>query len=274
MIRIHILTCGEVGVDEAVPNRGVSRNPLAYTGLLRSKSHRIHLPVKAFYIDHPKGRLLVDTGWDSAVREHPIRTLTFPMWFASKPILPSDAAVDEQLSALGVKPDMLDYVIMTHMDIDHDSGLRLVRGAKRIMLSPGEWEAIHSLQARYVKKPLADIRFEQIPFVSDDTAPFGRAWDVFGDQTVMVISTPGHSQGSVTVRVSDGERFALIVGDTGYNSDSWEKLNLPGPLYDKVAMKKSLSWVAEQRALPECIAVLAAHDSAEKRKKIDLEGSI
>jgi N-acyl homoserine lactone hydrolase len=78
VIRIHILRCGSVGVDEAVPNRGVSKNALAYTGLFRTRRHHITLPVKAFYIEHPKGRILVDTAWDSAVREHPIRTLTFP----------------------------------------------------------------------------------------------------------------------------------------------------------------------------------------------------
>ena len=63
MIRIHILTCGEVGVDPAVPDRGISRNRLAYTGLLRSPKRRIWLPVKAFLIEHPQGRILVDTGW-------------------------------------------------------------------------------------------------------------------------------------------------------------------------------------------------------------------
>lgn len=39
-IKIHVMKCGEVGVDPAVPDRGVSGNPLAYTGLFRSsKGH-------------------------------------------------------------------------------------------------------------------------------------------------------------------------------------------------------------------------------------------
>ena len=137
-IHIHTLVCGQVGVDPAVPNRSISRNPWAYTGLFRSAKRRIWLPVKAFLIDHPQGKMLVDTGWDSAVRDHPIRTITFPMWFASKPKLLPGEAVDERLAALGIQPEELHTVLLTHMDIDHDSGLRLVQRARRIVISPEE----------------------------------------------------------------------------------------------------------------------------------------
>lgn len=274
MIRIHILNCGSVGVDEAVPNRGISKNTLAYTGLFRTQRHHTTLPVKTFYIEHPKGKILVDTAWDSAVRKHPIHTLTFPMWFASKPILPPGEAVDERLAALGIKPNMLDYVILTHMDIDHDSGLRLVKNAQRIMVSPEEWSAIHFSQLRYVRRPWKNIPLKQMCFTEDKSAPFGLSWDVFRDGTVKVLSMPGHSQGSVIVRVSAGEKFALIVGDTGYNRASWENLNLPGPVYDREKMKQSLAWVAAEMKKSECAAVLAAHDPEEQRSIIELEDLI
>jgi N-acyl homoserine lactone hydrolase len=53
----------------------------------------------------------------------------------------------------GSTPKDLAYVLMTHMDIDHDSGLRLVRGARQILVSPQEWAAVHSGQVRYAKRP-------------------------------------------------------------------------------------------------------------------------
>ena len=271
MIRIHVLTCGEVGVDPAVPDRGVSRNTLAYTGLLRSPGRRIWLPVKAFLIEHPRGRILVDTGWDGDVRTHPIRTLTFPMWFASKPRLPAGAAVDEQLAALGLAPRDLDAVLMTHMDIDHDSGLRLVRAAKRILVSPEEWAALHAGQVRYAKRPWKGIPLAQMPLADDPAAPFGRAWDVWGDGSVRVLLTPGHTQGSVSLLVAGQNGFALLVGDTGYNRASWESLRLPGPVYDRQAMRASLAWVQKMRQDPRCLAVLAAHDPEETRKLIEIQ---
>ncbi len=271
MIRIHVLNCGEVGVDPAVPDRGISRNAVAYTGLFRSPKRRIWLPVKAFWIEHPRGDILVDTGWDSAVRAHPVKTLTFPMWFASKPRLPAGAAVDEQLAAGGRTPQDLAYVLMTHMDIDHDSGLRLVRNAKQILVSPQEWSALRSGQVRYAKRPWKGIPIGQMPLKNDPAAPFGQSWDVWGDGSVVVLLTPGHTQGSVSIRVSGENGFVLLVGDTGYNRRSWESLRLPGPVFDPAAMRESLAWVQRMRQDPACLAVLAAHDPEETRSVIELQ---
>lgn len=271
MIRIHVLACGQVGVDPAVPDRSVSSNALAYTGLFRSPKRRIFLPVKAFLIEYPKGSILVDTGWDSAVRSHPIQAITFLMWFASKPILPAGEAVDEQLAALGIAPRGLSMVLMTHMDIDHDSGLRLVKDAPHIMVSPEEYQALHSHQVRYVRKPWEGITLERMPLAKDTAAPFGKSWDIFRDGSVMAYLTPGHTQGSVSVLVSGTNGFALIVGDTGYNRRSWEDLRVPGPVYDQKQMKESLAWVQKMRQDRRCLAVLAAHDPEEKRSVIEIE---
>lgn len=271
MITIHVLTCGQVGVDPAVPDRGVSANKLAYTGLFRSPKQRIWLPVKAFLIEHPRGSILVDTGWDSSVRSHPVSTITFPMWFASKPVLPEGEAVDEQLAALGIAPKSLAMVLMTHMDIDHDSGLRLVREARHIMVSPEEYQALHSRQVRYVRKPWEGITLERMPLIKDPKAPFGESWDIFQDGSVMAYLTPGHTQGSVSVLVSGTNGFALIVGDTGYNRKSWEDLRVPGPVYDPEQMKQSLAWVQKMRQDKRCLAVLAAHDPEEQRKTIEIQ---
>ena len=83
---------------------------------------------------------------------------------------------------------------------------------------------------------------------------------------------PGHSQGSMIVRVQGKERFVLIVGDTGYNRDSWDKLLLPGPVWDKEKMRISLAWVQNEMKKPECAGVLAAHDAGWDNKEIILEG--
>lgn len=275
MIRIHVLNCGEVGVDPAVPDRSISRNAIAYTGLFRDPKKRIWIPVKAFLIEHPKGLILVDTGWDSAVRRHPVRTLTFPLWITSKPDLPEGSAVDEQLRARNIRPEDLDYVLMTHMDIDHDSGLRLVKNAKQILVSPEEWTAIHSAQVRYARRPWKDVPIGLMPLSEDPSAPFGKAWDVFGDGSITALLMPGHTQGSVVLRISGANGYILIVGDVGYNRNSWESLHLPGPVYNREQMRSSLAWVQKKRLDPRCLAVLAAHDPEEQRSVFEIqEGGI
>ncbi len=270
MIAVDVLNCGRVGVDPAVPGRTVSRSPVAYTGLFRSAKRRIWLPVKAFLIRHPKGNILVDTGWDTNVRRHPVRAISFPMWFASKPMLPDGEGVDEQLAKRGVSINDLHYVIMTHLDIDHASGLRLVKDAPHIMASGEEIVAIHSKQVRYGGSPWRYVSLEEVPYTEDPNAPFNRSWDVFGDGAVLVYDAPGHSQGSLVVKVVGEQGFVLIVGDSGYTPKSWQLGVLPGPVYNKTDMTKTLQWVRSQSELPDCRGILACHDATEKRQQVTL----
>jgi N-acyl homoserine lactone hydrolase len=260
-VTVEVLQTGSVGVDKAVPDRSVSSNSLAFTGLFRSRKNRILLPVKCFLITLPNGqKILVDTGWDSKVRDHPIRTITYPMWFASKPILPPCQAIDELLYQRSLQPEDLAMVIMTHLDIDHDSGLRLVKKAPAIYATKEEQLALHSLDLRYVRKPCRGISFKTIVWNGTE-GPFGKSWDVFNDNSVVVLFTPGHSRGSLSIKVQAKDDFVLIVGDSGYNAHSWDSLAMPGPVASKEDLKTTLSWIAAQRKDPHCRKVLCAHDT-------------
>ena len=270
MIRLHAFTCGEVGVDPTVPDRSKSVNPLAFTGVLRNPAQRIWLPVKAFLIEHPKGLVLVDAGWNRTVREHPVDALTFPLWFASKPRLPRGQAIDEQLAQLGIAPSDLDYVLMTHLDVDHVSGLPLVRDARHIMASAQEIEESASPDVRYEPRLWRGVGIEPMPLAPDSEAPFDQSWDVFGDGTVLAFLMPGHTAGSVVVQLTGRNGFALVVGDVGYNARSWDELRLPGPVWDRTKMGFGLGWVAGMREDPSCLGVFAAHDAGETRTYLEI----
>ncbi|MCH3910134.1 MAG: N-acyl homoserine lactonase family protein [Bacilli bacterium] len=265
-LSVRILETGTVTVDKTIQNRGLSKNKLAFVGLFRSKKERITIPVKCFLITHPSGkRILVDAGWDSRVRKHPISTISFPLYFTSKPTLPIGEAVDEQLISNGVQPKDLFAVIMSHMDIDHASGLRLVKDSPKIYLSPEENEAIHSCDPRYSKKTYKGLSLTSIAW-NGTYGPFEKSWDVFGDGSVIVFLSSGHSKGSLSIKVEKDGRFILVVGDSGYNEESWEKGYLPGPVYSKEEIKKTLAWIQEQRQKKGCVACLCAHDPSEKTK--------
>jgi len=53
-IKIHILHTGLVRVDKSLPYHGLYRNPLAFTGILRSEVNKITVPVSSYLIEHPK----------------------------------------------------------------------------------------------------------------------------------------------------------------------------------------------------------------------------
>ena len=68
-IKIHVMHTGLVRVDKGLPFHGLFRNPLAFTGILRSAKNKVTLPVSSYLIEHPNGLILVDTGWGKTIRQ-------------------------------------------------------------------------------------------------------------------------------------------------------------------------------------------------------------
>lgn len=262
MAEIVPLPTGGTLVPPAVPNRSSRINPLAYTGLFESRKDRIEVPVKAFLVFASGHTVLVDTGWSKAVCTDAKGHLGFGLWFASEPVMKEEEAAISRLKKMGLSPSDLDAVILTHMDSDHTSGLQDIKGARAFYATKEEIEAAGKPNPRYNKKFWKDIEIQPLNMEKDVQAPFGLSCDLFGDGSIVVYETPGHTAGSCVVKVTDEKsgKYVLITGDDGYNKNSWEKLNLPGPMADKEQMLKALKWVAAQRKSPDCVGVYAAHD--------------
>lgn len=259
-IKIHALQCGTVGTDETVPDGSKSKNPYAYTGVLRGNKHRVWLPVYAYLIQHPKGNILIDTGWHSEVRMNQKRHMTWKLNIASKASLPIGESIDEQLAKLGIRPYNLDYVFITHLDVDHASGLELVADAKHICVSEEEYCAMKKGNIRYYNGLWKNINFETIKMISSNYGPFHRSYDVFGDESVVLLDLSGHSKGTMGVMISNQEKYVLITSDSSYNRNSWEELKLPGITVDKQKAMSVLEWIQQTSKDHNCLEILATHD--------------
>ena len=262
MTRIHILQTGSTLVSPAMPDRASRRTDLAFTGLFQKRSGRISVPVKCFLVESGGRKILVDTGWGKACVRHPLAAVGFGMWFASEPVLAEDQTLERWLSKLGILPRELDAVILTHLDVDHVSGLRDVADARHIYASAEELAQANSRDLRYNRRLWRGVNIEPLPMADDPAAPFGRSCDLYGDGSVKIMLTPGHSAGSCAVVVREGDKFAVLAGDDGYSSASWDKLLLPGITFYRDGMLRSLQWVRDMRADKNCVGIFAAHDPA------------
>lgn len=269
MIKVHILHTGQVSVDIGVPIK--QRNPLAVTGFFRGERHRVWLPVSVYLIEHPKGLILIDTGWHTEIREYQVKRKLgqLPISYGK---LPVGEAVHEQLANLGFKTSDLDYVFVTHLDGDHARGLRLVRDAKHIMVSSEEWNDAQKRRYfyRYNSALWENVNVQTFSYSDSGIGPFGRSYDVFGDSTIQLVSTPGHSHGLFTTLIQGEQKFAAIIGDTGYMRKSWEDLRLPGLTVDKSAALKSLQWIRQLSQSENCAGIYATHDPEVKPQIIEL----
>lgn len=260
-MNIYVLPTGGTLVSSAVPDRSSHKWQYAYTDLFQKRSNRIEVPVKTFLIETSGHRVLIDTGWSEECVDHPIRHLGFGLWFASAPVMKKGESVPERLASMGLKPEDIDALILTHLDCDHASGLIPMKNAKHIYCSKEEWAHAKTKDVRYNPSFWKGVRIENFTWEDDPEAPFGKSCDLFQDGSIRIILTPGHSEGSVAVLAKGETGYAAFVGDDSYNRHSWEDLKLPGPVFNVDEMKKTLQWVQSLSKDPDCIGIYAAHDS-------------
>ena len=262
MAKITVIQTGSTLVSPAVPNRGTRRNPLAYTGFFQRRSNRIEVPVKCFLVECGGHLTLIDAGWSAQDATHPIRHMGFGLWFASEPVMEEDEAVNQQLARMGIGVEDLNAVVFTHLDCDHVSGVDGVASASKIYVSREELLQADPPDPRYRKKFWEGINFTCLEMQADPNAPFNASCDIYGDGSLVAYFVPGHSAGSVALIAREGNSFAVIAGDTGYNRAAWERLNLPGPVYNKENMERALLWVHDLLEDERCAGAFAAHDPA------------
>jgi len=92
--------------------------------------------------------------------------------------------------------------------------------------------------------------------------PFTHGHDLFGDGTLVLVPTPGHTPGSLSLLVRrPGQAPLLMVGDLTYDADLLAAGKLPGVGHKRL-MRDSVVKVNALRAQMPDLAVLAAHDPA------------
>ena len=279
MIKIHVLHTGEVRVSPYLPFGGDNCNLLKASGMTTPKKDWIWLPVSVYLIEHPKGLILVDTGWhrdmspegvyDKAAQ---IKSLGSRLLYnVNQGQIPLGKAVDEQLEGMGIKPADIDYVLLTHLDCDHANGLRAVKDAKHILVAAEELECARKNGfIRYKKKWWEGVDMHTIEWNGTE-GPAGKSFDLFGDGSVKMINIPGHCDGLCAVKITreDG-KYVLLFSDGGYATKSWKEMITSGVSLDKDKQKKSLMWIREQSMDSNCMESLATHDTDIKPHVIEL----
>ena len=272
-IKIRILHTGSVCVAPALPFGGENHNPLKMSPIMVRNKDRLWLPVSSYFIEHPKGKILVDCGWHRDMSPNgefdkiaQIRSLgSRALYLVNQGKLEKGKAVDEQLMKIGIKPSDLDYVLLSHLDCDHVNGLGLVKGAKHILVSQDELEGSRKKdrksQIRYQSKWWEGCNLQAFDW-NDNEGPFEKSFDLFGDGSVKMIAIPGHSDGLCAVKIkNDDGKYVLLFSDGGYATKSWKEMILPGVSTDKAAQRKSLAWIREESMSENYIASLANHDA-------------
>jgi N-acyl homoserine lactone hydrolase len=110
---------------------------------------------------------------------------------------------------------------------------------------------------------LPGLRWRRItpqPTEDPGLAPFRSGHDLFGDGSLVVLPTPGHTPGSISLLVRrPGRPPLLMVGDVTYDAHVLEAGHVPG-VGNRRHLREATALVNEMRQRYPALAILPAHD--------------
>jgi len=245
--------------DQAVPEVGITlfsdgHFEANYGQMVAGgKKRQAMIPIPVALLHHPlEGWILFDTGLGSRFEEQLANSWWHRLWQKLLPYRwqPSETAV-ARIRAMGLSPEMVRYIILSHLHYDHAGGLLDFPKAK-ILLSEEEWERGQGSPWRaelrgYRQEQYLSLRdrvaLVEYPLISDvdpfETSLFEVSLDLFGDGSLILLSTPGHTPGHQSLLIThatpcpDGlykEKTihrskcpVLLTGDAVWVRDNYQK---------------------------------------------------
>lgn len=224
----------------------------------------IVIPVGFYVVKHAKGNVLFDTGNNDNL-------ITDPNWWPEglrglKPAMTPEVALDFQLKKIGLTPDDIKYVVVSHMHLDHGGNMSKFPNST-IVVQKSE------IQNAFWPEPGTGG-----PYVLGDFLPLRAAnstypnaqkmiqlngdLDVFGDGTIIVKRWVGHTAGSqmMTVKLKNSG-LTILTGDNVYFRENVEKSIAPNLVlaYDPAGIYRAYEWIRMMMATQKA-DYFTAHD--------------
>jgi len=228
------------------------------------------VPVPAFLIRHPSaGAILVDTGLHPSIATDGRENFGRLGASVGKPSLEAGEDVPAQLRERGLDPGEIPIVVMTHMHLDHSSAISEFPNST-FVVSETEWDSAATGPRPMLngyRRAHFDYAFDYrtVDFDRggiDSYATFGRTFDLFGDGSIRLAFTPGHSAGHISVIAHLAKHDFVIGGDATYTRAQLDG-DAPAPPrpFDRHNWRRSLQELKLfRREFPEAI-VTPGHDA-------------
>ena len=205
--------------------------------------------MNAFLVEHPEGLCLFDTGQTARAAAPGWFPFWHPFFRLSRFELTPADEIASGLRGIGVEPDAVGTVVLSHLHTDHVGGIDAFTKA-RVIVHRLEWERATGLGGRirgYLPQHWPrGLQPTLVDFDGEAIGPFPASYDIAGDGRLLLVPTPGHTPGHAALLVRDPEQSWLLAGDMAHTAAELE-----------VAAPATAAWCEEER-----ITVLTSHDPA------------
>jgi len=204
--KLYILNCGE----------GVAGDISRWSpGVNEGKS--MDFVDNCYLIRHGRVWVLWDTGVSDAIAAMPngLAPADPRMTHWKRP-----KALASQLQQIGVKPDDVRFLAVSHTHPDHIGNVEMFPKAMLLVQKTEyEWPGANNAPRFKPEHPVTKLEGD---------------YDVFEDGSVIILSTPGHTPGHQSLLVKLRKTGAIVLtGDAVHFKDNWDNRRVPSANFDK-----------------------------------------
>ncbi len=203
-LRLYTLDCGSITVHDIASFSDTGAYPHA----------AMQFATPCFLIKNPKGWLLWDLGMGDQYLGHTVEDTKHDVSITVK------KSLIQQLKALGLSPNDIRFVSLSHTHFDHMGN---------VSLFPNAVWLIEESEYAYIKQtPLASsLDATEVAILQHDHKTLLKGdYDVFGDGKVKILSTPGHTPGHASLEIHLPHKGVVILSGDLYHTRKAYSLKL------------------------------------------------
>ena len=201
---------------------------------------KVRTPYFFYVVAHERGPVVFDTG--AAPRFMDVFDPDAPGDYDGPKIImrPGDD-LQSKLASIGVAPEDVEHVVLSHLHLDHAGGVGLF---------PNATFHVQAAELAFARDPPVYQRGFYFPEDWDlpvDWNELDGETDLFGDGSLILFETPGHSKGHQSLLVELDGTPVILVADAAYSPRNLDERKLPAILWNPDAMVESWERIEDWR---------------------------
>ncbi|MEL6132675.1 MAG: MBL fold metallo-hydrolase [Bacteroidota bacterium] len=271
-VTVHALPTGTIQIkachhDGCLPEE--TAYPRRFGAILQDDQFVRPMPIWTYVVAHPQGTYLIDTGgakdWDD------------PDSWACDPVsgricrsmarvqILEEEYLENRLVAADIHQAQLKAAVITHLHFDHTAGIRMLGVPTYV----GQGDLDHaqnigSVPCKFLDgadlRPLEPLLMASQSPKSDSNKLLGPAFSLTQDRNLQVYHTPGHTPGSLTVRLKTDQGDIWFVGDTMFKEGDVAEGKSTAGIHTDIPSVRNLHAHFRQLKKDGTVLLLPSHD--------------